>query len=284
MNREKLKDIIPFLSTKYKFRPAIIEKDFYITIILNDINSILSDKIVFKGGTLLNKIYFNYNRLSEDIDFTFCQNTKLNSRRERSRSIEPIKNKMPDFLDKLNLKSPNPDGEGFNESQQYVFHIMYPSIVTGKDENIKIDISLRQFPVDAVVQNPVKHFFKDPFTAEDLLPTNKIICLSLKEAVAEKLKAAISRREFAIRDFYDLWYISENKFDFRDPDFIKIFKKKLEDESFNNNFKYNLGLDKRSVENLTNQIESMLIPVIKADEKFDLEKVLNRFNKLLSNF
>ena len=88
MNREKLKDIIPFLSTKYKFRPAIIEKDFYITIILNDINSILSDKIVFKGGTLLNKIYFNYNRLSEDIDFTFCQNTKLNSRSERSRSIE----------------------------------------------------------------------------------------------------------------------------------------------------------------------------------------------------
>ena len=55
MNREKLKEIIPFLSSKYKFRPAIIEKDFYITIILNDINSILSDKIVFKGGTLLNK-------------------------------------------------------------------------------------------------------------------------------------------------------------------------------------------------------------------------------------
>jgi len=284
MNREKLKEIIPFLSSKYKFRPAIIEKDFYITIILNDINSILSDKIVFKGGTLLNKIYFNYNRLSEDIDFTFCQNTKFNSRSERSRSIEPIKNKMPYFLNKLNLKSPNPEGEGFNESQQYVFNIIYPSIVTGRDEKIKIDISLRQSPVSTTVQNPVKHFFKDPFTEEDLLPTNKIICLSLKEAVAEKLKAAISRRELAIRDFYDLWHISENKFDFEDSDFIKIFKKKFEEEGFNNEFKYNLGLNKKSVENLINQIEPVLIPVIKTDEKFDLEKVLNRFNKLLGSF
>jgi hypothetical protein len=176
------------------------------------------------------------------------------------------------------------NGEGFNESKQYVFNIIFPSVVTGRDENIKIDISLRQYPINASVQNPVKHFFKDPFTAEDLLPTNKIICLSLKEAVAEKLKAAISRRDFAIRDFYDLWYISESKFDFNDPDFIKIFKKKLEEEGFNNSFKYNLGLNKKSVENLKNQVESMLIPVIKADERFDLEKVLNRFNKLLSNF
>lgn len=284
MNREKLRDLIPYLSKKYAFRPAIIEKDFYITIILNDINSILSDKIVFKGGTLINKIYFNYNRLSEDLDFTFIANVNLNSRGERSRSIGQIKNKMPGFLKKLNLKSPNPNGEGFNKSQQYVFYINYPSIITGKDENIKLEISLRQFPIDTIVQNPVKHFYKDPFTEEDLIPNNKIICLSLKEAVAEKLKAAISRREPAIRDFYDLWHISENKFDFKDPNFIKIFKKKLEDENFIGNFRYNLGLDKKSMGNLTKQIDSMLTPVIKINKKFNLKKVLNRFNKIFKNF
>ncbi|MGM0367990.1 MAG: nucleotidyl transferase AbiEii/AbiGii toxin family protein, partial [Actinomycetota bacterium] len=275
---------ILFLSSQFAFRPGIIEKDYYITIILNNINSMLSKKIVFKGGTLLNKIYFNYKRLSEDIDFTFIPNVHLNSRGARSRNMKQIKTKMPDFLKKLNLRSPNTNGEGFNNSQQYVFYINYPSVITEKYESIKLEISLRQFPIDKIVQNTVKHFYKDPFTGGDLVPSNKITCLSIKEAVAEKMKAAVTRREPAIRDFYDLWYISESYFDFKDPDFIKIFRKKLEDESFTGNFKYNLGLNKKSLENLNKQIESMLTPVIKINEKFEITKVLNRYNKILKYF
>lgn len=36
----------------------------------------------------------------------------------------------------------------------------------------------------------------------------------MKKAVAEKLKAAISRKDAAIRDYYDLWHIAEFGFDF----------------------------------------------------------------------
>ena len=50
MNREKLKDIIPALARKHNFRPAIVEKDYYLTVILNNIESGLSDKLIFKGG------------------------------------------------------------------------------------------------------------------------------------------------------------------------------------------------------------------------------------------
>ncbi|MBU4310885.1 nucleotidyl transferase AbiEii/AbiGii toxin family protein [bacterium] len=282
MNREQLKDLVPALSDKHKFRPVIIEKDFYITVILNSINTKLSDRIVFKGGTLLNKIYFDYKRLSEDLDFTFISGNNLDTRAKRSRAIKPIKDKMPTFLKELKLKSPKPEGEGFNESKQYIFRIEYPSIVTNKEELIKLEISLRQFPIDKPVQNTIKHFYQDPFTGENLLPSNKILSLSLNEAVAEKLKAAVTRRDLVIRDYYDLWHISVGKFDFKNKNFISIFKKKLKEEGFKGEYNKNFGLDEKAIANLTKQIDSALIPVIRINESFDLKKVLKRFNKILS--
>lgn len=282
MNREQLKDLVPALSDKHKFRPAIIEKDFYITILLNNVNTKLSDRIAFKGGTLLNKIYFDYKRLSEDLDFTYISGDNLDTRAKRSRAIKPIKDKMPEFLKNLKLKSPEPEGKGFNESKQYIFRIEYPSIVTNKKELIKLEISLRQFPIEQPVQNRVNHFFQDPFTEEDLIPTNKVLSLTLMEAVAEKLKAAVTRRDLAIRDYYDLWHISEKKFDFKNKDFIRIFKKKLKEEGFKEDYRENFGLDERAIASLTKQVDSALIPVIRINEYFDLEKVLKRFNKILS--
>jgi len=188
---------------------------------------------------------------------------------------------MLGFLKNIELKSPNPEGEGFNESKQYIFNITYPSVVTGKGENIKLEISLRQFPLEKPVQNDIKHFYKDPFTAEDLISSGKILSLSLNEAVAEKLKAAVTRRDPAIRDYYDLWHISEVKFDFKNKKFVKLFKNKLKEDGFERNYRKNFGLDEKAIINLTKQIESALMPVIRADEKFDLKRVLRRFNNIL---
>jgi predicted nucleotidyltransferase component of viral defense system len=281
MDREKLEKIIPVIAQKYHFRLEIIEKDYYLTLILNSIDSHLSNKIVFKGGTLLNKIHLNYHRLSEDIDFTYLSDVGLDARSKRSRAIAPIREKMPEFLKLLELKSDKPQGEGFNNSTQYIFNISYPSFITGKDENIELEVSLRQTPIDKPVYNVITHFYQDPFTGEDLIPRNKILSLSLNEAVAEKLKAAITRRDVAIRDYYDLWFISEAKFDFKNKQFLSIFKKKLETEKYKGDYSHNFGLDEKSIELLYRQIESELMPVIRAGESFDLDKVFERFNLIL---
>jgi hypothetical protein len=44
----------------------------------------------------------------------------------------------------------------------------------------------------------------DPVTGGALLDSFALNCLSRAEAYAEKFRAALSRREVAIRDFYDL--------------------------------------------------------------------------------
>ncbi len=281
MDRERLEKIIPFIAEKYNFRLETIEKDYYLTLVLNSVESHLSDKIVFKGGTLLNKIHLNYHRLSEDIDFTYFNPEGLQTRSNRSRVITPIREKMPELLKLLELKSKKPEGEGFNNSTQYVFNISYPSFISGRDENIKLEISLRQTPIDKPVYNVITHFYKDPFTGDDLIPKNKILSLTLNEAVAEKLKAAITRKDVAIRDYYDLWFILEAKFDFKDGHFSSIFKKKLKEEKYRADYTHNFGLDQKTIELLHRQIETELIPVIRVGETFDLGKVFDRFNVIL---
>ena len=281
MERERLRQIIPVLAKNHNFREEIVEKDYYLTLILNNINSYLSKDIVFKGGTLLNKIHLNYHRLSEDLDFTYYGKEELNSRSKRSKAIRPVRENMAGFLEHLGLKSEKPKGEGFNNSTQYIFYISYPSFITEKEGSINIEISLRQRPIDEPVYNTVKHFYKDPFTGKNLIPANKILALSLNEAVAEKLKAAITRRDLAVRDYYDLWYIAEAEFDFHDKKFLAIFRKKLKDEAYKGDFKHNFGLGEKAIKDLYKQIETDLMPVIRLREHFDLDKVFERFNKIL---
>lgn len=281
--KEKLKDIISAVAGRQGFRMALVEKDYYLTVILNNIESLLSDKIVFKGGTLLNKVHLNYHRLSEDLDFTYFGKEKLSSRSQRSRAITSVREKMPSFLKALELKSENPNGEGFNNSTQYIFYVRYPSFVTSKEETIKLEISLRQPLLDKPVYNIIKHFYQDPFTGEDLIPTNKVLSLSLNEAVAEKLKAAITRKDVAIRDYYDLWHIAESGFDFFQPKFISLFKKKLSGEKYQGDFRQNFGLSSDKISTLQRQVATDLLPVVRAGEEFDFEKMCLRFNTILAD-
>lgn len=191
---------------------------------------------------------------------------------------------MPEFLKLLDLNSDHPAGEGFNNSMQYVFHLSYPSFITGKNEGIKLEISLRQTPIDAPVHHAITHFYQDPFTGADLIPKNRILSLSLNEAVAEKLKAAITRRDVAIRDYYDLWYISEADFDFTNKQFLSLFRKKLEAEKYEGDYSHNFGLDRKTVEALQRQINTDLMPVIRVGESFDLDKVFERFDTILQRY
>jgi predicted nucleotidyltransferase component of viral defense system len=55
-------------SNKKWFVLTKLEKDFLLTLILIKFWEKYSE-LIFKGGTCLNKIYFPYFRLSEDLDF-----------------------------------------------------------------------------------------------------------------------------------------------------------------------------------------------------------------------
>lgn len=69
-NKENFQEMIELVSTDTGRAAAVIEKDYYVTLILRLLSEQLSN-VVFKGGTSLSKGYHAINRFSEDIDITF---------------------------------------------------------------------------------------------------------------------------------------------------------------------------------------------------------------------
>ena len=68
-DKKQFTDLINIAVQRTGFRAHLLEKDYYLTLILSRINE-LSEDLIFKGGTCLNKIYYSYYRLSEDLDFS----------------------------------------------------------------------------------------------------------------------------------------------------------------------------------------------------------------------
>ncbi len=79
-----------------KLRVDMVEKDYILGWILYGVaNSSAADRLVFKGGTALSKVYFPGEwRLSEDLDFTLADNTEWE---EFVRSLDA---EVPDIVKK----------------------------------------------------------------------------------------------------------------------------------------------------------------------------------------
>ena len=71
---------IQLKANKAGVRDQQIEKDYMLSWILLGVakHEQLSTNIVFKGGTVLKKIYFEDYRFSEDLDFTLLKNEITN--------------------------------------------------------------------------------------------------------------------------------------------------------------------------------------------------------------
>ncbi|MDO3408232.1 nucleotidyl transferase AbiEii/AbiGii toxin family protein [Saccharibacillus sp. CPCC 101409] len=59
-------------SEYFRIAEAIIEKDYYVSVVLKTIGEHIPE-IIFKGGTSLSKAYKLIDRFSEDIDLSFFQ-------------------------------------------------------------------------------------------------------------------------------------------------------------------------------------------------------------------
>jgi predicted nucleotidyltransferase component of viral defense system len=69
-DKETFKEVIEQVVEDTGHAATVIEKDYYVTMILRLLSQKLSN-VVFKGGTSLSKGFKVINRFSEDIDITF---------------------------------------------------------------------------------------------------------------------------------------------------------------------------------------------------------------------
>ena len=275
-------------SAQTGFPLRLLEKDYYLTIILSQINHELSHDLIFKGGTCLNKIYYSYYRLSEDLDFSLRLPQNETTRALRRKLIQPIKESIRTFANMLDLDVPDLEKSGYSESTQYIFYLWYDSVVLNKKEKIKLEIGLRFNPILPVETKKIKHKFFHPFTGEPLFDGGGVISLALKELIAEKLRAATTRLSIAPRDFYDLHFLLPERFDFTDQEFLNLFKKKLAEDHFPTSLKkygHNLGRTDKEISDMQSRLEFELFPVLppKEKERFDIQSMLDNFNKIFKD-
>lgn len=254
------------------FTATLIEKDYYCSLILQHLFS-NDTPLVFKGGTCLSKVYADFNRLSEDLDFIVSAPVSI-TRLQRRVAIEPVKGILEELPNTVPGVIISKAFEGHSESRQYIGHLEYPSVVIDKYERIKIEVGLREPLLIPAEFGTARTVAINPFSLKPLLPELTVIAMALGEIYAEKFRAALTRREPAIRDFFDLFHaVNKKGLNTHDPEFINMVRTKI---LVPGNDSVDVSTERRL--ELERQLKAQLKPVLRPkdfawfnpDEAFDL--------------
>ena len=175
------------LASKYKIPLGTLEKDYALTNILSVIAGFPElDKMVFKGGTALKKMFFEDFRFSEDLDFVCFEDVSDNF-------MNFVKNSMGN-LDVEFTEISNVERKG----KSFRFKVKYGQS-TGARTSIKVDLSLRGDVILKRPAKPVLHFY------ETLQTPFFVPAMALEEVMAEKIRAITYTKH--PRHLYDIHYL-----------------------------------------------------------------------------
>ena len=189
------------VATENRVNDRQIEKDYILSWVLFAIskNEILSKALVFKGGTVLKKAYFDDYRYSEDLDFTLLDEGITNGQ------IRDEFYKLFKFIrEEANIEMQIDEKKGkIHETGSPQFYIDYVGPLKGNmgSRDLKIDITRGEI-LETEVES--KSIFR---TYSDLEEDFALQCYSLSEVLIEKMTALMGRTE--PRDLYDFWYLTE---------------------------------------------------------------------------
>lgn len=191
----------------------LIEKDYVLGWILYGISkSSVSDKLAFKGGTALSKIYFpDVWRLSEDLDFTTLDKTEMPAFGEALlKEVPKIVNAASGIA--VDLKKVPFTNPSYLQSK---FKFAGP---IGRG-TAKIEVSREPF-LGRIDRKQVPQRFDYPKFAVKVYAIDNIL--------SEKMRAIIERGK--IRDYYDVWrLLKTHKFD--NQKVKKLFLQKCKSKS-----------------------------------------------------
>ena len=250
------------------FNPRLVEKDYFCSVVLEYLAAGDAD-LTFKGGTCLAKVHGSFYRLSEVLDFSISTPTHA-SRKQRSRRANPLKpvvRDIPKRLPRFRIVEPF---RGANESTQYNAVVGYESLLDSHVEPIGIEVGLREPILTTPHQGSSKTMLLNPVNGRPLVDAFAVSCLSYQEAMAEKLRAALTRRDVAIRDFFDVDYaVRKGALDVSDRTLLDLLRRKLRVPGT-----APLDVSPGRADELRDQLEAELRPVLRVQDfaQFDLER------------
>ena len=237
----------------------------------------MSDALVFKGGTCLAKVHAEFYRLSEDLDFVIPMPTDA-MRADRSMRAAGLKDAVAVLTRHNSVFRVVQSLTGANKSTQYIAVVGYASLLSRQEETIKIEVGLREPLLTNVFSGSARTILLDPVTGQPLLRPVAMRCISKIEAFAEKFRAALSRREVAIRDFYDIDYaVRRLGIKPQDTHLIGLIRQKLAVPS-----NEPVDVSENRLITLRQQLEPQLKPVLRARDfaEFNLERAFRTVGEM----
>jgi predicted nucleotidyltransferase component of viral defense system len=236
-------DAIRAASEHLKINQVFVEKDYWITLVLNRLSKTkYVNETVFKGGTSLSKGFGLINRFSEDVDIAII-NAANKTGNVVKNIIRTVEKEITEELTEVNLEGVTSKGSRFRKS---IFE--YPAIDTKYKNNrliVEINSFANPFPYQqCTIKSFIYDFLKatnnEKYIEEYELQPFTINVLKKEQTLVEKLVSLI-RFSFEenpvqsistkIRHFYDLYYLMNdsecNEF-VKSTDFKKRFLEILE--------------------------------------------------------
>lgn len=195
-DEELFKDVIIAASVDQKRPVAIVEKDYYVTMILKLLAQV-EPGCVFKGGTSLSKCHHVIDRFSEDIDITFSNTLTQGQRKKLKNDI------IANISKELDLPIVN-----WNETKSrrdyncYIFDYKPIEDTTEKNlfSGVKMEVAL------GTVAFPTEKKLVDSYIYQYLSKENMDIVREFGiepfEMTVQSLERTFADKVFAICDYY----------------------------------------------------------------------------------
>lgn len=197
-DKEAFKELIVAAANELAISASVIEKDYYVTMILKALSERLDD-IVFKGGTSLTKCYQLLDRFSEDIDLSYAaESGKPGDARKKK-----LKNTIVNVMDTYGFSITNLDATRSRRNYN-CYRADYPSVyeksnVLKPELVVETYVALLPFPTTKrTVDNYIYRFLKkinrmDLALKYDLMPF-EILTQTIERTLVDKV--------FALCDYY----------------------------------------------------------------------------------
>ena len=264
------KEII-ITSQELNVQKQTLERVLRLMDVLEFINtdSYLKNKLALKGGTAINLTFYNYMRLSVDIDLDYIG---PNDREQMMIDRNLIEKRLLNYTQESNMQYRNDKTKKTHALDSFVFN--YSNLFNATDM-IKIEINYmnRIHLFDCEKRNitlPLKN-------------SKKVLTLNKIDLFASKTNALIYRT--TIRDIYDVYNMIKNK-TISSNEFI-IFKKSLifylllsAEEKINIKILFE-EYKKRMNSFVGKRVPQYLTSTLKLNEKFDISSAIHDISLLL---
>jgi len=201
---DAFKTIISRISTDYSILPEIIEKDYYVTLLLQEVlEKQECYDVFFKGGTALYKALKKINRFSEDIDLTF-NDSRFNTTSAKHRALKKVTSQYKSLLIDPN-DSNSVSGSG-SRTSVYTYSTLFVTDILKNDTlnrigKVKVETTsfttsspVAKYEIEPILYTNANEKDRKILREEYEVDPFYIDCISIQRIFIDKL--------YAVEDYY----------------------------------------------------------------------------------